>query len=301
MAKQHLGFGNVLIAITQDSKADPTARQAAALAFKNWIKNSWAPEEGEEGQIATADRDGLKAKLVSVLISLANSPSLLIQYSEAISIIATSDFPEQWPDLIDQLVQNFNQNDWNANNALLSTAHAIFKSLILLCVGGAPSSGQTLCLRKSNMSWTASANPTGHSTLTNLAPNLPRSDQQTLAKSLLLMIQIYYDLNCQDIPEYFEDHLTEFMNLLHKYLTWDIPYLVSEQQAEADDEEEGEAGDLEKIRAGICEVVELYSLRYLDVFPMMDVFVKTCWDMLTKLGRHQRSDILLIDATVFSS
>jgi exportin-2 (importin alpha re-exporter) len=43
MAKQHLGFGNVLIAITQDIKADPTARQAAALAFKNWVKNSWAP------------------------------------------------------------------------------------------------------------------------------------------------------------------------------------------------------------------------------------------------------------------
>ncbi|KAA1099332.1 importin-alpha export receptor [Puccinia graminis f. sp. tritici] len=102
------------------------------------------------------------------------------------------------------------------------------------------------------------------------------------------MIQIYYDLNCQDIPEYFEDHLEEFMNLLHKYLTWEIPYLASARQEDADDEEEGEAGELEKIRAGICEVVELYSLRYLDVFPMMDVFVKTCWDMLTRLGRQQR-------------
>ncbi|KAA1099321.1 importin-alpha export receptor, variant 2 [Puccinia graminis f. sp. tritici] len=115
------------------------------------------------------------------------------------------------------------------------------------------------------------------------------------------MIQIYYDLNCQDIPEYFEDHLEEFMNLLHKYLTWEIPYLASARQEDADDEEEGEAGELEKIRAGICEVVELYSLRYLDVFPMMDVFVKTCWDMLTRLGRQQRSDILVSKATRFLS
>ncbi|KAI9618227.1 hypothetical protein H4Q26_012581 [Puccinia striiformis f. sp. tritici PST-130] len=35
IAKQHLGFGNVLIATTQDFQADPTASQTAALAFKN--------------------------------------------------------------------------------------------------------------------------------------------------------------------------------------------------------------------------------------------------------------------------
>jgi len=300
MAKQHLGFGNVLIVISQDTKAEPAARQAAALAFKNWIKNSWASEEGDDSQIAAADRDSLKSKLVSVLISLANAPSLLIQYSEAISIIATSDFPEQWPDLIDQIVQNFNPNDWNANNALLSTAHAIFKrwraqfrtDSLFLEIKYVLERFCEPYLQLFKLLDT---------TLTNVAPTLPKSQQQILAKSLLYMIQIYYDLNCQDIPEYFEDHLQEFMSLLHKYLTWEIPYLISDRQQEADDEEEGEAGDLEKIRASICEVVELYSLRYLDVFPMMDVFVKTCWDMLTRLGRQQRSDILVSKATRFLS
>jgi len=300
MAKQHLGFGNVLIVISQDTKAEPAARQAAALAFKNWIKNSWASEEGDDSQIAAADRDSLKSKLVSVLISLANAPSLLIQYSEAISIIATSDFPEQWPDLIDQIVQNFNPNDWNANNALLSTAHAIFKrwraqfrtDSLFLEIKYVLERFCEPYLQLFKLLDTA---------LTNVAPTLPKSQQQILAKSLLYMIQIYYDLNCQDIPEYFEDHLQEFMSLLHKYLTWEIPYLISDRQQEADDEEEGEAGDLEKIRASICEVVELYSLRYLDVFPMMDVFVKTCWDMLTRLGRQQRSDILVSKATRFLS
>ncbi|PLW07427.1 hypothetical protein PCASD_22407 [Puccinia coronata f. sp. avenae] len=300
IAKQHLGFGNVLIAVTQDLQADPAARQAAALAFKNWVKTSWAPEEGDEGQIATADRDTLKSKLVSVLISLANSPNLLIQYSEAISIIATSDFPAQWPDLIDQIVQNFNPNDWNANNALLSTSHAIFKRWraqfrtddLFLEIKYVLERFCEPYLQLFKLLDTA---------LTDVAPTLPKAQQQILAKSLVLMIQIYYDLNCQDIPEYFEDHLSEFMNLLHKYLTWEIPYLVSDRPQETDDEEEGEAGDLEKIRAGICEVVELYSLRYLDVFPMMDVFVKTCWDMLTRLGRQQRSDILVSKATRFLS
>lgn len=120
--------------------------------------------------------------------------------------------------------------------------------------------------------------------------SLPVTQQQDLAKSLLLMIQIYYDLNSQDIPEFFEDHLSEFMNLFHKYLTWHTPALLPDPAA--DDELDTEAGLLEKIRASICEVVELYSQRYLDVFPMMGSFAETCWAMLTGLGPQQRYDIV---------
>lgn len=299
-AKIHPGFGNLLIAISQDVNADPTVRQASALAFKNWIKNSWAPDENGETPIVETDRLDLKAKLITVMISLATSPNLLVQYSEAISIIAESDFPEQWQDLIDQIVQNFSPNDWNVNNAILSTAHAIFKSW------RAQFRSDSLFLEIKHVLERFSEPYLQlfkllDNALTNSISTLSPSEQQILAKSLLLMVQIYYDLNCQDIPEYFEDHLAEFMTLLHKYLTWEIPYLSAQHQETGDDEEEGEAGELEKIRASICEVIQLYSLRYLDVFPMMDVFVKTCWDMLTRLGPQQRSDILVSKATRFLS
>ncbi|KAI8459413.1 Cse1-domain-containing protein [Phakopsora pachyrhizi] len=296
-AKRDSSFGQLMISITQDQNLNISIRQASALAFKNWIKGSWPNSEEDQSQrINQNDRQNIKSRLIPVLISLAQNHNLQVQYTETVSIIASIDFPGQWPDLIDQIVQNFNQNDWTVNNTLLSTAHGIFKrwrsqfrsdTLFLeikyvlerFC-------GPYLQLFKLL-----------DNVLTNVVTTLPPKEQKTLARSLLLMIQIYYDLNSQDIPEFFEDNLSEFMNLLHKYLTWEIPSLVTS----ADDDDEAEAGDLEKIRSSICEVAELYSQRYLDVFPMMGSFVETCWALLVRLGPQQRYDILVSKAIRFLS
>jgi exportin-2 (importin alpha re-exporter) len=63
---------------------------------------------------------------------------------------------------------------------------------------------------------------------------------QEVAQSLQLLVELYHDLNCQDFPEYFEDHNAEFMGdvalagsgdpagfgLLGKYLRWELPELM---------------------------------------------------------------------------
>lgn len=57
----------------------------------------------------------------------------------------------------------------------------------------------------------------------------PTASLQNLAQSLLLLLQIFYDLNAQDLPEFFEDNLAVFFGnpevgdpgLLGKYLRWD--------------------------------------------------------------------------------
>lgn len=87
------------------------------------------------------------------MISLSAEPSLQVQIGEAISIMAAADFPDQWQNLIDvrverdmrytrwadtrfalsinalkqQLVQPLNPNDFVVNNAVLQTAHSIFR------------------------------------------------------------------------------------------------------------------------------------------------------------------------------
>lgn len=111
-------------------------------------------------------------------------------------------------------------------------------------------------------------------------------DPITLSRTLLLLLQLFYDLNSQDLPEFFEDNIEPFMALLHKYLTWTRPELVS------DDEDDEEAGPLEKIRASICEIAELYTQRYLDAFTMMEKFVETTWTLVTSLGSSVKYDIV---------
>ena len=51
---------------------------------------------------------------------------------------------------------------------------------------------------------------------------------QVLSQSLLLLVKIFYDLNCQDLPEFFEDNMAYFMELLHKYLTYSNSNLDSD-------------------------------------------------------------------------
>jgi len=45
---------------------------------------------------------------------------------------------------------------------------------------------------------------------------------------MFTITKIFYSLNCQDIPEFFEDHQEEFMTLLHKYLIYSNPLLESD-------------------------------------------------------------------------
>lgn len=111
------------------------------------------------------------------------------------------------------------------------------------------------------------------------------ADPTTLSRTLLLLLQIFYDLNCQDLPEFFETNIVPCMALLHKYLTWSRPELVS-------DDDEDEAGPLEKVRASICEIAQLYTQKYLEEFTMMEQFVETTWTLLTGLGQSVKYDIV---------
>jgi len=119
-------------------------------------------------------------------------------------------------------------------------------------------------------------------------PGLTADQHALVLKTLLYLLQIYHDLNSQDLPEFFEDRLGEFMPLLLKYLDYSTPF-----PSQDDDDEEEEQGDLESAKAEICEIAQLYSLRYLDAFGeggYLGPFVEKTWGLLTKLGAGVKYD-----------
>lgn len=59
---------------------------------------------------------------------MLHSPdSIQKQLSDAVSIIGKYDFPNKWPELIDQMVEKFNTGDFHIINGVLHTAHSLFK------------------------------------------------------------------------------------------------------------------------------------------------------------------------------
>ncbi|GME96056.1 unnamed protein product [Ambrosiozyma monospora] len=115
----------------------------------------------------------------------------------------------------------------------------------------------------------------------------------SLFENLQLLVKIYYDLNCQDIPEFFEDHLAEGMNIMHKYLTFSSPLLV-----DADDDEE--VDPITAVKTQICDLIHLYATRYGEEFAkFIPTFIQTVWDLLKQTGAQNKYDILVSRALNF--
>ena len=115
---------------------------------------------------------------------------------------------------------------------------------------------------------------------------------QQVSTSLSLMIKLFYDLSCQDLPPIFEDNLAAITALLHKYLQYDNSLLHTDDDAEA--------GPLEYIKAGIFEALVLYVQKYEDAFgEHLAQFVNTSWNLLTAIGPETKHDILVSRALQF--
>ncbi|GAA5958061.1 hypothetical protein JCM21900_003574 [Sporobolomyces salmonicolor] len=291
-AQAHPSFGPLVLQLTQDASAQKAVRQSAALSFKNWIKANWATEEAPT-PLTTATAEALKQSIVSIMIALSAEPALQVQIGEAIAIMAEADFPDQWENLVDQLVQPLSPTDFVVNNAVLQTAHSIFRRWRAEFRTDTLFLEIKFVLERFCAPYLTLFQQTD-SILSN--PGLTAEQHALVIKTLLLLLQLYHDLNSQDLPEFFEDRLAEFMPLLLKYLDYASPF------PSEDEDEDEEQGDLESAKAEICDIAQLYSLRYLDAFGeggYLGPFVEKTWGLLTKLGPGVKYDTLVAKATSF--
>ncbi|KAJ1977879.1 importin-alpha export receptor, partial [Dimargaris verticillata] len=274
-----------LLTLVDTSSVDQHVRFAASVLFKNLVKKYW--DEGDTAVLPENDRTTIKQRIVKLMISLPTK--LQLQVSDALSIIADADFPDKWPYLLPTLNEHLNPQDYHANNGILQTAHAIFKKF-------RHAVRTNDLFRVINLIMDQFAGPyTQVFKATDELIEKYRDNQealQTLLPAMLLLIKIFYSLNVQDLPMYFEDHMAEFMTVFHKYLVYANPLL--------DNGDDDEASDVEKIKAGICEVITLYTYRTEETFsPMLPKFVETVWDMLTKLDMKPKYDVLVSKAMGF--
>lgn len=115
---------------------------------------------------------------------------------------------------------------------------------------------------------------------------------QGLFSTLNLVMKLFYDLSCQDLPPDFEENLPFITTILQKYLTYDNPLLYTD----SDDE----AGPLEFVKSGILEVLNLYVQKYEDAFgSYVEVFIGSSWTLLTTIGMETKYDILVSKALQF--
>lgn len=291
-------FAFLLLALVQSESASTAIRLAAAIQFKNLCKMRWHMDsETEEASDAVLpeEKAAVRQQLVPVLVALASGPmpsqAILSQMNESIALVAASDFPDVWPELIDELVAQLSTEHHQVLLSVLATSHAIFRRWRSQFRSDALYSEINLVLGKM-------ANPLlellqrMHAML--LDPATPAGTMPPLATCLMLLLQLFYDLSAQDLPPQFEDAIPMLSPMFTSLLSFRRAELLG-------DEDDVAPSPLDKIRSSVCEIFELYAKRYLDVLPQLPEYVQAVWDMLGTYSTSEKYDVIVSKAIGFLS
>ncbi|KAG0324831.1 importin-alpha export receptor [Dissophora globulifera] len=284
--QQSQNFGQLVLQLIATKSFDVQLRFAASLLFKNFVRRNWMSDDESDSMISIADKDAIKNRIVDLMT--ISEARIQLQLSDAVTQIADSDFPQKWQGLIPELVSKLNPNDFVTNNGLLQTAHSIFQRWRPLY----PSDNLYTEIKIALESFCEPYRQVFLATDAMIQANSQNVAQlKVLFETLYLLTEIYHDLNCHDIPEFFVTHLQEFLGLFHKYLVYENPLLARE--------DDDSPGPILQVKASICEIVELYSKRYEEDFTSLPEFIQTSWGLLITLGLEPKNDTLVSKAMSF--
>ncbi|KAF1990883.1 Cse1-domain-containing protein [Aulographum hederae CBS 113979] len=280
------GFSIALLKIVASENFPINTRLASALYFKNFVRRSWVDEDGNY-KLPESEVVSIRQELIGLMLSVP--PVLQSQLGEAISVIAESDFYERWDTLVDDLVSRLTPDNATVNNGVLRVAHSIFKRWRPLFRSDALFTEILHVLGKFGQPFLSLLNSTDQAISANQSN---RAVLEQYFQTMNLAIKLLYDLSCQDLPELFENEIQGVFGLLQRYLTYENPILQTD--------DDSESGILEYVKAGIFEVLTLYTQKYEDAFgTLLPGFVNTSWTFLTAVGTETKYDILVSKALQF--
>ncbi|PSN33093.1 Exportin-2 [Blattella germanica] len=277
----------LLLHLVDKEVIDLTIRVAGAVAFKNYIKRNWKVDDDSSDRIHAQDRESIKQLIVNLML---HSPEpIQKQLSDAMSIIGRHDFPNKWPDLISQMVDKFATGDFHVINGVLHTAHSLFKRYRFEFKSQELWTEIKFVLEKFAKPLTDLFQATMN--LTTVHAN--NTDAlKVIYNSLVIICKVFYSLNFQDLPEFFEDNMKIWMENFHVLLTADVKCL------QTSDEEE--PGLLEQLKSQVCDNIALYAQKYDEEFqPYLPSFVTSVWNLLVTTGLEPKYDMLVSNALQF--
>ena len=202
------------------------------------------------------------------------------QLSESISLIAAVDYPQQWANLLQELVQQFNSTDPSVLIGILKTANSIFKRFRYVARSDELYTVIHYTLQGIQAPLLATFKMLGQAV--DATPN-DRTRLTTHFEALRLISRIFFSLNYQDLPEFFEDNMEAWMTDFGKYLSYKNPVLV-------DEDEEDEPSAIDKLQVAIIQNLSLYADKDEEAFQMfLPKFTELVWNLLlttTSLPKH---------------
>ena len=284
---QH-GFPIMLLMLSKAENQPEIVQITASISFKNFVKKHWRLTENTDDIIGEDVRSQIRGSIIEIMLS--SKDKIQKQICEAIGLIGLRDFPERWPDLTKQLAGHLSQSgrtDIRTAKGILQTASSLFnryrnefqtEKLI-----------REIILVLDNF---AQIFTDFSSSLVAAVCDNPQSVSADMMNCLYLTVDVFYSLNFQDLPEFFEVNMQTWMAHFDKVLKLQIPNSGSS--------EPGEKKSLDEVKAIICETVAMYAQKYSEEFsPYLPTFVTDIWQVLEAAGQKAKCDQLASTAIQF--
>jgi len=278
----------VLLSLIDDSSIELITRISGAITFKNYVKRNWVEDDGK--RISESDRLAIKQTIISVMLN--REDQIQRQLSDAVAIIGKEDFPEKWNHLLDELVDRIRTSGSNFQiiNGILQTCHSLFKRF-----RHEFRSDELFSIIKFVLDKFARPFTDLFVALINLTQTTQTPESlKVIYSSIVISCKIYYSLNAQDLPEFFEDNLAIWMpNFLQ---------LLGVENKALETDSDDEVGLLQQVKSEICDIISMYAQKYHEEFECyLQKFVEAVWKLLTTSGQEPKFDILISNAIKFLS
>ncbi|KAI8097286.1 armadillo-type protein [Halteromyces radiatus] len=103
------GFLPVVLQIFSSEQLELGARQAAAIYFKNRIYRAWERGNNSSCPIGEEDRNIVKQGILHALVTVPNA--VQVQLATSLYTILDNDFPDQWPNFVNEVQSFLSSND----------------------------------------------------------------------------------------------------------------------------------------------------------------------------------------------
>jgi exportin-2 (importin alpha re-exporter) len=272
---------------------DIAIRQSASILFKNLIKNHWNNDNDNDDNniilINDKDKELIKIHVIELMCVVSND--VQNQLAESITIISKYDFPKKWMNLLPQLIEKLNVNDINITKGVMLTANSIMKRFRYVFRSDELYSEILICLQYFQIPLLQQFQYYTNTLLIQYSNN--KTELIIIIETIRLISRIFFSLNWQDIPEFFEDNVSVWMTEFTKYLTYTNVLLI-------DDNEDNESGPIEKLQSAIIDNINLYANKYEDIFePFLSQFTQLIWKLLIEISIKTKYDILAVSSIKF--
>ncbi|XP_057771419.1 exportin-2-like [Salvia miltiorrhiza] len=298
-AADRANYGLAVLRLVAEPAVDEQIRQSAAVNFKNHLKARWAaqnPDDPDRIVMPDTEKEQIKGSIVRVMVTA--TPKIQPQLGEALTVIGNHDFPRQWRALLPELVVKLDElsqaNDYVSVNGILAAVDSLLKKFRYEYKTNDLLLDLKYCLdsfaRPLLQVFQRTACYLDHAVGSGAANAVVLKGY---IESQTLCCWIFYSFNYMDLPEFFEDHMNEWMVEFNKYLT--VKYSALE-----DSGSDGLAV-VDDLRAVVCENISLYMKRDEETFHKyyLKGFVEAVWGLLVAASNSSSRESLTVTAIKF--